>query len=158
MQFRDDFGSEPTFVAHVQQVLRQSNLKVTSPRILVAGCLSAAIRPIGAYAIHQHILEKGGKIDVVTVYRTLEIFQELGLIHYIHQAGGFAPCDTIHGHSGHTEHAICESCGKVMELTVPLCASDDFLKQLDEIEFSLSEVKIELLGICKACMAKRQRA
>lgn len=134
-------------------VLKQAGLKVTQPRILVARTLASADRPLGAYALTEKIREAGHKVDVVSTYRTLDMMQRLGLIHFIHQSEGFAICHGHHDHPDRIEHAICKQCGEVKELTVPLGACEDIQSQVDEIGFHLGEVKIELSGTCTKCQA-----
>ena len=135
----------------VRKKLSESGLRVTGSRLNVAKALFFADRPINAYALHASITEGGEKIDVVSVYRSLQVMVELGLAHYIHAGEGYQAC-TIGGHShDFSEHAVCQDCGKVTELNVPLCATEDFASQLAELGFQPNHMRIEIEGRCADC-------
>jgi Fe2+ or Zn2+ uptake regulation protein len=68
---------------HCLRVLREGGFRITMPRVQVIRALADTDRALSAYAVHEKILEVGGKIDVVSVYRILATLQEVGLIHHI---------------------------------------------------------------------------
>lgn len=55
-------------------------------------------------------------IDLSTVYRTLEVFEELGVLHHVHLGHG----PGIYHLSERTDHhhLVCERCGRVVDLPV----------------------------------------
>src|SRR5580698_1693066 len=77
---------------HSLQELRSAGYRITMPRVQVIRALGDTKRALSAYAIHEKIINSGGKIDVVSVYRILSTLQEVGLIHHIGVVDGYFPC------------------------------------------------------------------
>lgn len=140
------------FVRAVEAALRKADLRVTKQRLAIARHLAEADAPLGAYALCDRLKKAGANVNQVTVYRALEALQSIGMVHHVHQLEGYRACSADH-HSAETEHAVCESCSKVIELPVPTCATDDIKKQLVGIGFEAQYVSIEITGICAQCRA-----
>lgn len=70
--------------------------------------------PVKAYDILEKLKPEKGSPKPPTVYRALEFFQRLGLIHRVEALNAYIPCD--HVHDGHAaEFFICENCSSVEE-------------------------------------------
>jgi Fur family ferric uptake transcriptional regulator len=81
-----------------------------------------------------------------TVYRTLDRLEELGVVSHVHLGHGPS---TFHLDERPHHHAVCASCGAVVE--VPLDALDDLASRLrDDHGFELSQ-HFALTGRCAAC-------
>jgi len=145
-------GSE--FVALGRTQLKEAGMRITGPRIQILEALAATNRPLNAYALHAQIKAAGGAVDVVSVYRTLSVLSELGLVHFIPSADGFLPCTGVCEHDNQTEHLVCDDCGSVTEISIPACTTKDLEEQLQESGFQAREVRIEVLGTCNKCQAK----
>jgi Fe2+ or Zn2+ uptake regulation protein len=133
--------------------MKQHGLRVTSPRLLVLRALYASPQPLNAQQVHNSVRQAGGHIDVVTVYRILAAFQEIGLVHFIGVAGGYAACSLDECHESDSEHAICESCGRVLELQIPTAVRQEVTVPLDKLGFEARSVRVEVLGQCDRCAA-----
>jgi Fur family ferric uptake transcriptional regulator len=98
----------------IEEILRHFNLSVTDGRKKI---LRLFINTTGALS-HGDI-EKGMKdFDRVTIYRTLQIFTEKGIIHTIPTADNSvlyalckSNCSEGHHHDNHV-HFLCDICGK----------------------------------------------
>ncbi|MHB8635726.1 MAG: transcriptional repressor, partial [Fimbriimonadaceae bacterium] len=62
---------------HCLQELRLAGYRITMPRIQVIRALADTSVALSAYAIHERIMESGGRIDVVSVYRILATLQQV---------------------------------------------------------------------------------
>jgi len=61
--------------------------------------------------VHNEVTKEGARISLSTVYRNLEVLEELGLVRHAHISDR-AP--TYHSVSGHEHfHLICRRCGRV---------------------------------------------
>src|SRR5213083_1288042 len=104
-------------MTHVDEILRRNSLSVTESRKKILNLFMN----IPAALAHGDIERKAGeKFDRVTVYRTLQVFVEKGIIHSIPSADNsirYALCkdDCAEGqhHDNHV-HFICTSCEKTM--------------------------------------------
>jgi Fur family transcriptional regulator, zinc uptake regulator len=127
--------------------LRANGYRITMPRVQVIRALADTDQALSAYAIHEKIINSGGKIDVVSVYRILGTLQEVGLIHHIGVADGYFPCRMDDAHSQDSAHFVCEKTGIIKEMPVLQDIRDALHKQADEIGFIPTVIKIEIVGL-----------
>jgi Fe2+ or Zn2+ uptake regulation protein len=140
-----------SFRAQAVRVLRTTGHRITNPRILVIKALAESNQALSAYAIHERVAANGGKIDVVTVYRILSTFQELGLVHRIGIVDGFIPCRIKVDHEDRSQHLICSACGCVTELPLGADAFERAANNAQQVGFKPQDVKVEILGVCSHC-------
>lgn len=139
------------FEAIAIQRLRDHGFRITMPRIQVVRALVDSTRALTANEIHKTISESGGRMDIVSVYRTLVTLKEAGLVHHIGAVDGYRACGIGACHTGSTKHAICQSCGKVAELELGKSEQEDVSAGLNTIGFKAKEIIVEVLGFCQAC-------
>jgi Fur family ferric uptake transcriptional regulator len=96
-----------------QERLRASGHRLTPQRELVL----AAVERLGHATpdeVYAEVRTRSTSINLSTVYRTLELLDELGLIHHAHLTDR-AP--TYHSATGHEHaHLICRSCRRVISV------------------------------------------
>jgi Fe2+ or Zn2+ uptake regulation protein len=87
-------------------------------------------------------------IGLVTVYRTLDLLAQIGLVRRIHTDGG---CHRFASAShGHHHHLVCRHCGETVEFEG--CDLSPFLARLShETGYLIEDHLLELLGACAAC-------
>jgi len=131
--------------------LKESGLRITEPRKQVVQVLAGTRKPLGAYGIRDRVVDGGGKIDVVSVYRILNALADIGLAHHIGAVDGYLACSAGHAHEHETQHLICRSCGCVEEIDIPM----DAMKAIDSAGakggFQRVRARIEVLGTCSHC-------
>jgi len=132
-------------------VLRSSGCRITKPRIQVIRTLAGSHRAQSAYSIHEQIVAKGEKVDVVSVYRILSALQELGLVHRVGIVDGFIPCRIDGEHVGRVQHLVCKLCGCVTELALPESSLDAAVSLSDSQGFAAEDIRLEMLGTCAHC-------
>ena len=126
--------------------LRSRGLRMTSQRKQVL----AAVRSLG-HATPEQISESVAGVDLTTVYRTLELLEEIGLVRHAHLGHGapsYRPAEDDH------IHVVCHACGAVVDaypslvepLAQHLLADDGFV--LDRSHFTV-------FGRCKQCAAEQ---
>ena len=135
----------------IDELLKRNQLSVTSGRRKI---LELFLLQEGALS-HSDIEKKAGeKFDRVTVYRTLQVFLEKGLIHNIPTADNsirYALCkdDCTAGHHRDDHvHFICSSCGTTVcleEVNVPVLKLPK--------GFVAEQVEVLVNGVCKSCNA-----
>jgi Fur family ferric uptake transcriptional regulator len=96
-----------------QAMLREKGYRLTPQRELVL----RAVDRLGHATpdeIHAAVREESQAVNVSTVYRTLELLEELGLVRHNHISDR-AP--TYHSTTGPAHvHLVCRSCGAVTEV------------------------------------------
>lgn len=137
------------------RILREKGLKVTRQRLLVLEAIAS--RP-GEHLTAEEIFElvkfSYPEIGLATVYRTIQLLNELHLIDrinfddgYVRYEMGSAPgCGPRHHH----HHLICLKCGKVTSF------QDDLLEELEgriaaTTGFAVVDHEVKLYGYCVEC-------
>lgn len=136
--------------------LAEHRLPVTQQRDLIAGVIFAAPDHLSAAAVHQRLAQRGKRIGIATVYRTLDLLVESGLIR-LHEFGdGFRRYEGATPQGSHG-HFVCAVCGGVEEFTnerlermLPIIA--------DEHHFRYRRHRVELHGTCRDCQHRALEA
>jgi Fur family ferric uptake transcriptional regulator len=94
-------------------------------------------------------------VNISTVYRTLELLEELGLVQHTHLGHG-APTYSVASHDDHV-HLVCRDCGLVDEIESSVV--DDVVRRLSaERGFSVDVGHFAVFGRCKACVASSRES
>jgi Fur family ferric uptake transcriptional regulator len=113
-------------------------IKLTTKRQAVLDTLKNNHGTMSAAAIHGAL----PNIDLVTIYRTLELFTKEKMIKQFHLTGGEAQYEH---QTEPPHHAVCTTCEKVIHFTAP----DKKLKQLLGIaDFDVDEIEVTVKGMC----------
>ena len=130
-------------------ILRQFNLHDTQPRRLVLKALAAMKKPASRKEIHDWIQKQDAAVNLATVYRTLQLFEDLGIVHRHPSSGGIVLC-SVQSEEGHHGFLSCEKCGKVEEFVDPkLCKEENRIAK--QSGFSPSHHISEIIGVCPKC-------
>jgi Fur family transcriptional regulator, peroxide stress response regulator len=100
--------------------------------------LKATHGPLSAGAIHAKLPE----IDIVTIYRNLELFSNDKRIKKYHLAHGEAEYEY---QSEPHHHAICTDCERVIHFKAP---DEKIIKLLGLKEFAVDELEVVVKGRC----------
>jgi len=95
------------------QSLRERGYRLTPQRQLVL----QAVTELGHATpedVHAWVRDRAEGVNISTVYRTLELLEEIGLVTHAHLSHG-APTYHATGGSQHA-HLVCHTCGTVSEL------------------------------------------
>jgi Fur family ferric uptake transcriptional regulator len=131
------------------EILRRNQLSVTNGRRKI---LDLFLHQEGALS-HSDIEKRAAeKFDRVTVYRTLQVFLEKGLIHTIPTADNsirYALCREHCSAGQHRDdhvHFVCRNCGNTV------CLEDVSIPSIRLPRgFTSAQVEMVVSGICKSC-------
>ena len=133
---------------HLQKILHAHALRDTQPRRLVIEALSKIEKPASHKEILVWIEQKGAAINLVTVYRILETFEDLGIVHRHPSSGGFVLCSM--DEDGHHGFLSCQKCGTVEEFTdEKLCKEENRIAR--KAGFTPKHHMSEIIGLCGSC-------
>jgi Fur family ferric uptake transcriptional regulator len=103
---------------------------------------------ITAEQMYRQLAKKDPHIGLATIYRTLNLFCEVGLAQARH-FGTQTQYDNV-SHKGHHDHLICTACGKIVEFQ-----NEDIERLQEEVArrngFTIQTHKLELYGVCAGC-------
>jgi Fur family ferric uptake transcriptional regulator len=112
-----------------------------------------AVRELG-HATPEQIREAVPEVDLTTVYRTLELFESVGLIRHAHLGHGpasYRPAEDDH------IHVVCHLCGRVLE--APSDLVDDLERRLaEDSNFVLDRAHFTVFGRCAECPSPESAA
>ena len=139
----------------MEQIKWPEGIKWTKQRKDIFGVLDRADKPMSAHDIYQEIL-KNEAVDastfaISTVYRSLAIFEEKGLIEKsVLMGSDTAVYELADGH--HKHYAVCLSCHKLVPLKhCPFEHVEHDHMESEDGEFVITGHKLELYGYCKEC-------
>jgi Fur family ferric uptake transcriptional regulator len=129
--------------------LRRHGYRLTPQRRQVVRAIAASHDYFTPATVHEKASRDTVGIGLATVYRTLEVLAELGLICHLH-AGGHCPSYTVGAASRDHHHLICSGCGRVEDFaTGDLAAVESRLAR--DSGFRIEGRLLEFTGLCQTC-------
>src|SRR3972149_12291573 len=98
------------------ETLRQQGYRLTAQRRLILSTIHQRDNHISAEDIYSKVHAKYPRVNISTVYRTLELLKGLGLVTETDLGEG--KLRYHFAERGHHHHLICEKCGRVLERDV----------------------------------------
>jgi Fur family ferric uptake transcriptional regulator len=130
------------------QDLRARGYRLTPQREMIIEALAHSRKHLSAEDIHKMIQPRTHAMNIATVYRTLDLLVEEGMVSRIDVGGGRELYATDR-HGPHL-HLACRRCGKVIEADQSLIQPLE--KKLHEAHgFTPDLEHISLFGLCEDC-------
>lgn len=146
---------EPFAVADATQIIGQLSKeghRLTTPRQAIIRLVAPRRDHFSAQEVWEEVRARHRGIGRATVFRTLDLLTELGVLNRIHTGDGchrYTVCETKHHH-----HLMCVECGTVVSLDA--AGMEAQIRQMaQEAGFDLLTHHLELVGRCAACRAQR---
>ncbi len=122
--------------------IKNAGVKFTRPRKLVLDVLKAAKQPVSIKEIHKRIRKNA---DLASVYRTIHLFEELGIVREVPLGEGYQRYELIE-EGRHHHYILCVECGKLEDIDV--CLADQVAKMT---HFRILSHSMEFQGVCRGC-------
>ena len=137
--------------SEVRDLLRSRGLRWTPQRRMILDVLAATQGHVTSSEIVERCRERDPGTTPSTVYRTLDVLEELGYLKHSHGADGREEFhvlpETEHG------HLTCERCGRSWEME-PQEASD-LVRALERSRgFSVDVSHLTIAGQCTECITR----
>jgi Fur family ferric uptake transcriptional regulator len=127
---------------------------MTSQRRLLLEVLRDAEGHIDAKELYRRASARDNSIGQATVYRSLNLFKELGLVDEMRL--GKIRCYYEIKQSPEHQHLVCRGCGKVIEFQNP-----HFQKLIKAVRrehrFNITKAELYLEGYCPECEEKEAK-
>lgn len=128
--------------------LRARGLRVSVARRVVLEALFAAQTPVTAERIADGLDGQLPRSDLASVYRNLEVFEELGLVRHVHL--GHGPGLYALAGQSEREYLVCERCGRVAAVApAALARARDEVRAATGFEARFAHFPI--VGLCPEC-------
>ncbi|HEX6508329.1 MAG TPA: Fur family transcriptional regulator [Chloroflexota bacterium] len=128
-----------------EETLARSGYRRTEPRRVILQAITHHAGPFTAESLADELRSSG--VGRATVFRTIDVMTDLGMLHRLHTGGchGYTVCPP-----GHHHHLTCSACGRVE--SVEGCGLDEQLARLaGNAGFAIEEHHLELSGLCADC-------
>jgi Fur family ferric uptake transcriptional regulator len=130
--------------------LQSAGLRKGQARLAVIDLLSRQPCALTAPEIEAALRQKGHRVGLATVYRTLELLADMKLVGRLDVGQGIARYEPLTPGGDHHHHLVCDHCGRVTPF------DDDELEQTIDrltrkVRFQVAEHDVVLHGACRSC-------
>jgi Fe2+ or Zn2+ uptake regulation protein len=137
-------------MADLPALLRERGYRTTAQRVVIHDALQEAGRHLTAEQVLSLVGERLPGVSLPTVYATLDVLEELGLVRRVHTPSAllFDPRPDEHA------HALCRSCGRVEDVE----AGTDLRKPIAAARragYAPDGAEVLVIGLCRDCRSGR---
>jgi Fur family ferric uptake transcriptional regulator len=137
---------------YLREKLKEKGCKLTPQRRAILDIiLETEGKHLSAEEIYELVKDKCPDIGLATVYRTMQMFDEEGLVYKHNFDDGRSRYELNHHNEDHQHHhLICVGCNKVIEV------EEDLLEQLEasieaKYNFKINNHNVKFFGYCEKC-------
>ena len=130
----------------LRQKLQDTGYSLTKPRLTVFGALQSPV----PRSMRQLVVSLEGIVDRASIYRTVALFEELGIVVRVQQGWKYK-LELSDDFTPHHHHLSCTNCQRIISFKEPL----ELVTILNEMAathgFVLSGHSLEIQGLCPEC-------
>ena len=130
-------------------LLRERGLRATSQRVVMHRLLRNRNRHLSAEELLSEASEQLPGVSLPTVYATLELFEQLGVVRRVNGGGGTFLWDT---RSDTHHHMICRNCGRIEDIETPVDL-ESARRSAARTGFQPDRAEVVVSGLCADCAA-----
>jgi Fur family ferric uptake transcriptional regulator len=137
------------------EFLREGNYRITAERFEVLASVLKYDEHFDADSLFLRMRAEGGKVSRATVYKTLALLHECGLVsRYLFAPGDFAQYEKTIDRPRH-DHMVCTKCNKIIEF--PNGSVRYLQKQICDLhDFEGHYHTLQIFGVCSDCRKGRR--
>jgi len=129
--------------------MAERGMKTTRQRTLIIDTFFEVGGHLSVEELWGRVRGRDTRVSVATVYRTMKLLAESGLVHAQNFGDGQTRYEVAVGREHH-DHLICTGCGAIVEF------ENDRIEALQEAVarrhgFQVRSHKMELYGLCRNC-------
>jgi Fe2+ or Zn2+ uptake regulation protein len=144
---RMESTATPLSDEQLSAVLHERGQRVTPQRLVINRALRELDRHVTADEVLAAVADRLPNVSLPTVYSTLELFEDLGLVHRIGVSQGallFDPRPEPH------DHMVCDNCGKVEDVQAGIELGRAF-ERAERGGFTPRRAEVRINGLCAEC-------
>lgn len=131
---------------HLAKKLKNKGYRLTRPRTEVLKTLTDY--PLSVQEISEVLDKKNIRLDKASIYRTLELLVNMGLVYSIDLGEGKKRYELV-DETKHHHHLVCNSCGKIEDIIVE---EKKLLTDINkQTQFKIDHHHLEFFGLCINC-------
>lgn len=133
--------------------LRDRGFRLTPQREMVLSALHQMRGLVTADEVYRRVQQVSTSVDISTVYRTLDLLQQLDLVACLDTHEGQRVYELRAGH-GHHAHLVCRSCGAVVG--VEMEQFEALAQSLyQRFGFRIDHDNLSFSGQCSRCLPEQ---
>ena len=131
--------------------------RLTAPREAILNVLGPTSKHLSAEEIYMAVHRVYPAVGLTTVYRTLDLLAQMGLVFKFDFGDGRSRYELAAGPNWeHHHHLMCTSCGRIIDYTDFIDEEVKVLKQAEESlskkhNFKINAHQIHFYGLCEKC-------
>jgi Fur family ferric uptake transcriptional regulator len=129
--------------------LKERGLRITKPRVALIEALARQSGPVSIDKLHDEVSREA--CDLVTVYRCLGAFEDIGLVRRSFLHNGTSLYELTLGATPQHYHLVCKNCGKTER--VDYFPIEGVERLLRERGYTGISHLVEFFGVCPTCQA-----
>jgi Fur family ferric uptake transcriptional regulator len=139
----------------IPRLLARRGYRITAPRRAVLEALATAQEPRTVAQLHSAL--GGERVNLVSVYRTVKLLCEVGLVRATDAAQGQRRYELAEPFMAHHHHLICRRCGQIEDLEGCLLEPDVLVRLGRRVRqshrFRVTDHELRFFGLCRRCDA-----
>jgi Fe2+ or Zn2+ uptake regulation protein len=128
--------------------LRERGQRVTPQRLAIARVVAELDRHVTAEHVFGEVSSRLPGVSLPTVYATLELLEQLGLVRRVSVAGSAVYDGRIEEH----HHLVCRRCGAITDVEAPVDRAG-LLAAAQANGFAPDYSEVVVRGLCASCAA-----
>ena len=135
--------------ADLHRALRARGQRATPQRLMIASTVTSLPGHATAEQIHGAVAERMPGVSLPTVYATLELLEELGLVRRLASTAGSAVYDP---RTDSHHHLVCRRCGRIADVDGDV-DDDAVMRAARRSGFVPDDAQLVVRGLCADCRA-----
>ena len=128
--------------------IKEKKIRMSHPRLLIYQELTTTLSPLTPQELYQRLLKKKRRIGLTSIYRSLDLFESLGIVFKIINGSNvkYKLCEL----ENHHHHIVCKTCGNVVELN--FCDISKWSRKvMESTGYQVTDHQLIFFGFCKTC-------
>jgi Fur family ferric uptake transcriptional regulator len=135
-------------VDRLYTLLKEAGYRLTKPRQAISRVLLSTQTPLSIEEIHSRLDDRS--INRVSIYRTIQLLCDLGVVRRLQFHEGFARYELADTFGSHHHHFVCNVCGKVEDIDAcPLATTEQII--IRRTQSRITSHSLEFYGVCGTC-------
>lgn len=143
-------AKDTTWEQHALEALGEAGYRRGGARTAVVEALARHDCAVTALELEEELRRRKLSVGRASVYRALELLEELRLVQRFEAARGIAGYERVNPDGHHHHHSICRRCGRMEPFE-----DHDLERAIERVSgrvpFEIAEHDVVLRGLCESC-------
>ena len=137
--------------ADLKQELMDAGIRPSVQRLAIFEYVRQSCQHPTAEVVYEALCDELGSLSLTTVYNTLKLFVDAGLISMLTIDDTFRCFD---GNRNYHAHFRCNHCGCIVDMEM----KKDFISLVEGVEgYEVTDAQLYLKGLCPVCIKKMKK-